>query len=199
MCILIAINKMKIFFLIILILASCSNQKPANQLNKVEETASLQLKQDTGSHVVTIFLDPEFTGKVDVFKEPNGRIIKSVQNNDEDDTVIMFALLGKTDNMYYVIAYSGIDDSILAKGWIYKKNHLGIYSSAYGHKRCSLYEMPSNKAKIVLTEKEYNPDVYQVLDFEGKWLKVQVKNKSRVYVGWMPPEMQCANPYTTCS
>ena len=66
MCILIAIKKMEIFFLIILILVSCSNQKSVNQLNKVEETASLQLKQDTDSHVVTIFLDPKFTGKVDI-------------------------------------------------------------------------------------------------------------------------------------
>ena len=53
--------------------------------------------------------------------------------------------------------------------------------------------------KVIITEKEYNPNVYQVLDFEGKWLKVQVRIKGKIYVGWMSPEMQCANPYSTCS
>lgn len=190
---------MKIFYLIIFILVSCSNQKSANQLYKKKQSASLQLRKDVDPHVVTTFLDSEFTGKVDIFEEPNGRIIKSVQNNNENDEIVMFDLLQKSDSMYYVIAYSGIDDCILAKGWIYKNNHLGIYSAAYGDKHCSLYEMLSDKVKIVIAEKEYNSNMYRVLDFEGKWLKVQVENKGKIYVGCMPPDMQCANPYSTCS
>lgn len=190
---------MKIFYIIIFALVSCSNQKPARQSDNMCQTVSLQFRKDTVHRISTIFLDPEFAGTVDVFEEPNGRIIKSVQNNIEDDDIVMFDLLQKTDSMYYTIAYSGIDDRILVKGWIYKKNHLGIYSSAYGDKRCSLYEIPSNKGRIIITEKEYNPNMYQVLDVDGKWLKVQVENGGRMYVGWMPPDMQCANPYSTCS
>ena len=191
--------KMKVSYIIIFVLVSCSYQKHTSQLDGVQQIDSLLLRQDDNSHIITIFLDPEFTGKVDVFEEPKGGIIKSIQNNLEEDDIVMFDLLQKTDSMYYVIAYSAIDDRILAKGWIYQKNKLGIYSAAYGDMYCSLYEKPSNRAKVIITEKEYNPNVYQVLDFEGKWLKVQVRIKGKIYVGWMSPEMQCANPYSTCS
>ena len=191
--------KMKVSYIIIFVLVSCSYQKHTSQLDGVQQIDSLLFRQDDNSHIITIFLDPEFTGKVDVFEEPKGGIIKSIQNNLEEDDIVMFDLLQKTDSMYYVIAYSAIDDRILAKGWIYQKNKLGIYSAAYGDMYCSLYEKPSNRAKVIITEKEYNPNVYQVLDFEGKWLKIKAKINGKKYVGWIPPEEQCCNVYSTCN
>ena len=51
----------------------------------------------------------------------------------------------------------------------------------------------------MFSDKEYLFDNIEVLDFENNWLKIKFNYKGRSYNGWLPPEMQCANPYTTCS
>ena len=98
-----------------------------------------------------------------------------------------------------MIAYSGSTNDVLAIGWISQNTKLGVYSAAYGDLHCSLYKTPFDRKQIIITEAVYNPNMYEVVDFEGKWLKVRVKINNKFYVGWLPPEMQCANPYTTCS
>ena len=45
----------------------------------------------------------------------------------------------------------------------------------------------------------YSSKDIEVLDFENNWLKIKFNYKGRSYNGWLSPEMQCANPYTTCS
>jgi hypothetical protein len=187
---------MFLFFTTILSLLCCVT----SQSGKAQQIDTLQYIEQTDNDYLSVFLDIDFAGKVDIFDVPNGKRIKSVQNDTEESDIIMFDLLQKKDSMYYyVIAYSGIDDEILAKGWIKKDNHLGVYSAAYGEQHCSLYELPFNREKIIVTENEYNPNMYEVIDFEGKWLKVKIKIKDKIYIGWMPPEMQCSNPYTTCN
>lgn len=39
----------------------------------------------------------------------------------------MFDLLAKNDSLFYVIAYWALDNDIIAKGWIHKESHLGIF------------------------------------------------------------------------
>lgn len=41
--------------------------------------------------------------------------------------------------------------------------------------------------------------MYEVIDFEGKWLKIKAKINGKKYVGWIPPEEQCCNVYSTCN
>lgn len=53
---------MKIFYIIIFALVSCSNQKPARQSDNMCQTVSLQFRKDTVYRISTIFLDPEFAG-----------------------------------------------------------------------------------------------------------------------------------------
>lgn len=52
---------------------------------------------------------------------------------------------------------------------------------------------------MILVDEEYNPEMYEVTDFEGKWLKINAKIRGQVYSGWMPPELQCSNVYSTCN
>jgi hypothetical protein len=167
--------------------------------HNVQQSDTLQIIEHTDTDFLTVFLNIEFAGKVEVFDIPNGKTTKYVQNDIEEEDFVMFDLLQKQDSMYYVIAYSGLTNNVLAKGWISKNTNLGVYSAAYGDLHCSLYKMPFNRKQIIITEKVYNSNMYEVLDFDGKWLKVRTKINNEFYVGWLPPEMQCANPYTTCS
>lgn len=178
---------------------SCGSNNNTNPTgHNVLQSDTLQLIEHTDTNFLTVFLNIEFAGKVEVFDIPHGNITKYVQNDIEEEDFVMFDLLQKQDSMYYVIAYSGLTNQILAKGWISQNTNLGVYSAAYGDLHCSLYKMPFNRKQIIITEKVYNTNSYEVLDFDGKWLKVRAKINNKFYVGWMPPEMQCANPYTTC-
>ena len=196
---------MKIYIMCLIMLyvsiscASGSKNKTNLTEHNVQQSDTLQLIRHTDTNILTVFLNIEYAGKVAVFDIPHGKITKYVQNNIEEEDFVMFDLLQKQDSMYYIIAYSGLTDHILAKGWISQNTNLGVYSAAYGDLHCSLYKTPFNRKQIIITEKVYNPNMYEVLDFDGKWLKVRTKINNKFYVGWLPPEMQCANPYTTCS
>ena len=100
--------------------------------------------------------------------------------------------------MFYVLAYSSLNNTLITKGWIYKNNHLGIYSSTY-NRDFILYKRPHNKREIIAIDEVYNPNMYVVIDFDGKWLKIKTKVKGHKYAGWISPDEQCSNVYSTCN
>ncbi len=40
---------------------------------------------------------------------------------------------------------------------------------------------------------------YIFVDFQGHWLKVKIKINGKYHIGWLSPDQQCANVYSTCS
>ena len=62
-----------------------------------------------------------------------------------------------------------------------------------------IYRNVNDKSDEILSDKEYLVTDVEVIDYEGEWLKIRFKYKGAFHIGWLPPEMQCANPYTTCS
>ncbi len=189
-------------FIYLLFLISCSAKNgntQADDLRKDTDHVNIGAKvirNDTS--FVTVFLDSDFAGEVRVFDEANSRKGKTVRNDIERENIVMFDLLAKNDSLFYVIAYWALDNDIIAKGWIHKESHLGIFSAAYDQ-NFVLYKEPNTRSEVVLVDEEYNPEMYEVTDFEGKWLKINAKIRGQVYSGWMPPELQCSNVYSTCN
>jgi hypothetical protein len=181
---------------------SCGAKNSKAQINQLQQDTvqsnNIEKAVHNGTNFVTVFLDIEFSGEVQVFDKPNGKVVKTLKNNIDEEDFIMFDLLKKNDNMFYIVAYSSLGENVIIKGWIYKNNRLGIFSSTY-NRDFILYKEPNNRKKIVAIDKEYNPDMYEVIDFEGRWLKIKAKINSEIYKGWIPPEMQCSNVYSTCS
>ena len=128
---------------------------------------------------------------------PNVIFQKAYRKNPE---TMEFTIKDVNDSMFNVIAFSSLTDSVITSGWIYKNNHLGIFSSAYNKEQhMQLFEHPSTNSEIVIEESSYNSDVYEVIDADGEWLKVRIRIRDSIFEGWMPPFFQCSNPYTTCS
>lgn len=191
--------KILILFLILWISVSCGNKNETNHTGQsIQHSDTLEYRNHTDTNFLTVFLNIEFSGTVAVYDIPHGKIIKYVQNDIEEEDFVMFDLLQKQDSMYYVIAYSGLTNRILAKGWISKNNHLDIYFSAYDSDLI-VYKNANDREVKMFSDKEHLFKDIEVLDFENNWLKIKFNYKGRSYNGWLPPEMQCANPYTTCS
>ena len=191
--------KILILFLILWISVSCGNKNEINHTGQsIQHSDTLEYRNHTDTNFLTVFLNIEFSGTVAVYDIPHGKIIKYVQNDIEEEDFVMFDLLQKQDSMYYVIAYSGLTNRILAKGWISKNNHLDIYFSAYDSDLI-VYKNANDREVKMFSDKEHLFNDIEVLDFENNWLKIKFNYKGRSYNGWLPPEMQCANPYTTCS
>ena len=189
-----------LLFAYLLLFISCSVRNSNMQTN---EQHSENMKTDSiteffsrNGNSISVFLDLDFTGEVTIFDKSN-HVVKTIKNDIENENYVMFELLQKNDSMFYVIAYWSLDYDVIAKGWINKNNHLGIYSATY-NSDLILYEKPYNQEKIIVTD-EYNSEIYKVTDFDGRWLKISTKIKNKVYSGWIPPEMQCSNVYSTCN
>lgn len=147
----------------------------------------------------SIFLDIDHKGYISVYDKPSGKVIKQLRNDNDAGNYIIFNIVDKTNTMFCVNAsYSLDEDSIVVKGWIKKTNSLGIYSRAY-NRPLNLYKNPNRKSSIIISDGKYNPNMYVVIDCCGKWLKIIAVVKGEVYEGWIPPEMQCANVYSTCN
>jgi hypothetical protein len=99
--------------------------------------------------------------------------------------------------MFYVSVYYGIG-GFIAKGWIKKDKNIGIYSRAYDQP-LKLYSAPDKDSKVNCIINEYNPEMYIVIDCIGEWLKVKTILHGKEYIGWLSPDMQCCDVYTTCS
>lgn len=145
--------------------------------------------------LTTVFLDHEFDGNVDVY-DSTGLVIKTLKNNLEVKNFIMFKLLGKNDSMYHVKAYNSNFYGYITEGLIYKNNNLEIFAKSYPN-GFILYKTPFNRDSIAVRH-EHNPERLEVLDMKGKWLKVRTNIDGKIFIGWLPPEMQCSDLYSPC-
>ena len=188
----------KLLIIFIAVLLSCANKVTQDKEISEEDMTN---QSELYENVATVFLDIDFTGEIYVYDKPDGKIIKTLKNNIEETNFVMLDLLQKNDSMFYVIAYNSLEGDTITRGWIMKSHHLGTYSRAYAPEidPLILYKNPNDTLQIVVKDTVYNPEMYEVVDFEGKWLKVKTKINGKNYEGWLSPEMQCSNVYSTCS
>jgi hypothetical protein len=155
---------------------------------------SFGIKQDIGA--TEIFMDINYKGIKLLYDKPQGHIIKRMKHDLEGEDFVTFIIIDRNDSMFHVKAYYSIK-GFISKGWIKKDKYLGIYSRAYDQ-NLKVYQNP-NKTSQIICQEGYNPKMYNVIDSYGRWLKIRVITKGKVFEGWIPPEMQCANVYSTCN
>jgi hypothetical protein len=145
---------------------------------------------------VEAFLDYKYKGDVDIYTKPNGKIFGKIINYmfDEED-IIIFHIKNQNDSMFYVTAYYNYESDSIT-GWIKKSDNIDIYSRAYD-RPSKLYIQPDEKSEVILSISYI--EMFIVTSMKNNWLKVKITYKGEIYEGWIPPYMQCANPYSTCS
>ena len=133
-----------------------------------------------------------------VFFETQNGLIK-LYNDSVTEDCIVFTLLEHAKTKYKVIATSSTND-YSDVGYISKKTPLRIFSRAYNAKEnpLKIYAKPSESNTFFADSTDYTGEL-EVLDFSGVWLKVRYFNNGKEISGWISPDQQCPNPYSTCS
>ena len=185
-------------FVICFVLLSCENFAQNKEIWKevVEERTTEHPESPP-----KIFLDIDFVGDINIYDLPNGEVVSTIRNNADEENFVLFDLLQKNDSMFYVAAYYSLDDDFIAKGWVFKCKHFVVYDRMYNPEKYPLilYEKPNDTSRIICKKMYYTIGAHEVIDFSGKWLKVKVIINRKMYEGWLSPEMQCCNVYSTCN
>lgn len=144
-----------------------------------------------------VLVDVDYKGTIDLY-DKKGKVIRKLQNNIAKQDFIVLTIIGRKDSMFRAIAtYQVSGDSL--EGWIKKNNYnIGVYARNYASE-LNLYQMPDKKSNVKSVVRKYTPELYHVVNYEGDWLYVYIVIENKKYEGWLEPEMQCANPYTTCN
>lgn len=80
-------------------------------------------------------------------------------------------------------------------GWI-KKGSLSLNTRNYDGQKVFLYEKPYLSSKKVNFLE--NEQTVKILDVCSGWAYIETYEKGVKKTGWLEPNMQCGNPYTTC-
>ena len=144
----------------------------------------------------SVFLDLEYKDSIPFYDSHNGKIIDYLKHDWENEDVLGFDINKKFKSMLYITVHNWNEEE--KHGWVYLNGHFGVYSRAY-QGNLKLYKKPDYESGVACIIKEYDPEMYVVIDCKADWLKVKRVLHGKTYIGWMPPEMQCPNPYTTCS
>lgn len=135
--------------------------------------------------------------KIPLFDCPKGKVIDYLFNDTINENYVILQLRRIQKGYAFITGGSAIIDTVSKTGWV-KKRQLGIYPSVYSEP-VKLYAEPNKLSKIrsIIKDPQYFP--FTVIGCNEGWLLVEYRLYDKIFKGWLPPDNQCANPYTTCN
>jgi len=146
----------------------------------------------------SLIIDPDYKGSIAVYNKPNGKMIISIRQNYKEEDFLTFNISSQTTGFFYgTLEYSISGKKI--KGWIKKAKYVGIYARNYSVTKLNLYLNPNLQAAVSSVIPDWTNQLYQVTSYNKSWVYVTIVYKGEIKNGWLSPDMQCSNPYTTCN
>ena len=141
---------------------------------------------DFGAYII----DPDPKG-TNVRETPNGKVTAVLPHQPDDPLLIMVKVTGYRDKWLSVVLHDG------TKGWIFSELvGMSLRNYAPGSV-AALRTQPDGSAPAV--GDIFGDEEVTVLGGEGAWALVRYRHpKGHEFIGWLDPEKQCDNPYTTC-
>ena len=146
------------------------------------------------------FIDWESDKIINIYSDSDGKTkIAELQNDLENEDFLTFKILESNKDYFKVEIKREMNDKRIS-GWIKKVKEIAVYDRNYsGTENLNLYSEPNLKSEIKTVVAEYHTDYYTIADCKGKWIYVYREKDGEVFEGWLEPNMQCPNPYTTCN
>lgn len=146
-----------------------------------------------------VLLDPDFEGKEPIFDETGMVVIDSIQHDFLHENFIEFVVDTCNGNKIYVQPRWSFGNKLLPiKGWITLSERIITYvAECYGHK-LKLYTLPIEASSFY--EVECHDMTIRVESYHKGWVYTTVMDENSEKVsGWISPQDQCPNVYTTCN
>jgi hypothetical protein len=144
-------------------------------------------------------IDVKYKGDILLFKNPKGQESKKLRHNlKEEDFLVLTIKKDSADYFLVDISYA-IDDKKSFKGWIAKSDKIGTFAKNYSPGTLKLFSNPDSKSKVKTIVPEWTPLLYTITKCSGNWVFVKISFKGEKFAGWLSPDKQCANPYSTCN
>ncbi len=103
------------------------------------------------------------------------------------------------DFLHVIIGFALTEDSYIS-GWVKKSKAIGTYARNYrSDETLYLYSKADTKSKIFSTIPDWTNQLYTIEKCYKEWVFVSIKYKGKIKKGWLQPDKQCENPYTTCN
>jgi len=149
--------------------------------------------------VCDILIDPEYKGSIPVFDSPGGKSFKMIKQDFKNEDYLVFSILNQTSGFFYgTLTYSISGKAV--KGWVKKATYIGTYARNYAPgTKLNLYLNPTEKSGINSIVPDWTNKLYEVTSFDKDWVYVKIVYNGKLKQGWLAPDMQCSNPYTTCN
>lgn len=158
--------------------------------------------KNSDTNGVMVFLDWNIDDTITIYHDNCGLKASCFlhTNQGDEDEIVMVKILSSTINRYQIIAFSGFTDTLICVGWTNKDIPLRIFADNDDDKPFRIYSESYYMSVIIAESFSDSIPILEVLDvdIERKWLKIKVVINDRIVIGWIPPESQCSNPYTTC-
>ena len=145
----------------------------------------------------TALLIPRHT-YIPLYNHINGSSIDSIINDtiNEDSVGIC---IKKIKRGYAKIIYRNVlIDTIPKQGWIELK-YLGINPAIYSGMMMLRTEPKATAPIMNIINNPWWGSLYNIYDCTNQWLYIRTIVDGKVVEGWMAPEDQCCNPYSTCN
>ena len=160
-----------------------------NGKNEVEVTDTINenTQPNNGSCVLRTFHQYAY-----IYNQPGGEIIDSIINDTIKEDYVSIQINNSSKCGFAHISAVSFITRKETNGWIQVCN-LGINPSTYS----TIYLHVSPTFDSTIKDSIESPmwgDLYNVIDAEKGWLYIKWKDKE----GWLSPEDQCADLYTTC-
>lgn len=128
--------------------------------------------------------------KLPIYKNTKGALLKEIDPDEEAGWIVQ--VIG-VEGEYFKI---NIADLNLNEVWVLKQS-LSLNTRNYDGQDIPLYKSPNkHSAEVATLIKE---QTVIILDACRDWVYVKGKGRNGKEVkGWLEPDMQCGNPYTTC-
>jgi hypothetical protein len=144
-------------------------------------------------------VDWQYQGQVYIYDKVDGIIIDSISNDSLNEDFVVMSISDFQKGFFHVRLQHTIKE-ISKCGWIKANKYIGTYARNYEDDIIlNLYVDPEKNSKVETNVSRWIPELYEITDCKGNWLKVRLNYVDKSYSGWLEKEMQCANPYTTCN
>ena len=177
-----------LFYIIPFVLLSCNNA-PKEKCDYTDVRAFTHYGFGIG------LLSPDDDSYLlDIYDNANGKVIARLPPAEEAGHIVKIIDI---DGDFLKVEFEFIKETNLKSkyGWV-KKGTLGLVTRNYDNQKLNLYDKPSlDSSTSSVLEKE---QIVRVLYACNKWAYVETISEGDVKRGWLQPDMQCGNPYTTC-